>query len=307
MSFLARFENKISTVTMHGTLRRADGSEEVRSGPLRKKPQPAPMLPHVEPHDNNYPHQAALDDEDDNDDWYDATKTQHITPRPQSGRAADKPQVSPRKAKPQQPESPKKPAKKPPQPQEPEPTAASRNELKAATEGDQLAFSKKARPVAYEPCTLSEYRQEKQDKYYELGKLKPDLNAVELVEKRANMERIKEFSKNLRQINQATPKKVVTAPVEEKKVASTRDKALAFAKQKVPKPKVRKPVSPVKETSSRRGGGGSQMSPPPRDPVVHGRRNDYDDEEAESIQSELQLLQLKHKAARAQVEALMRD
>ncbi|CAK4398924.1 unnamed protein product [Aphanomyces euteiches] len=266
MSFLARFENKISTVTMHGTLRRADGTEEVRSGPLRKKPQPTPLI-----HDNN---------RDNNHDF----RQEELTPKREPVVVHESPRkpphVSPQKTKPVKAST----IDSPP---------VNRNELKAATEGDQLAFSKKARPVHYEPCTLTEYRQEKQDKYYELGKLKPDLNATELVEKRANQERIKQFSKNLRQINQTLPKKQKETVVEKEKAPSNREKALAFAKKKVPKPKVvtRKAVSPTKENAR------TSKRDQPEEPR---------DQELE-VQSELHQLQLKHRAARAQLEALMRE
>ncbi len=37
--------------------------------------------------------------------------------------------------------------------------------------------------------------------YFELGKLQPDLNSDDLLIKRANKERVKEFSSNLRKIN----------------------------------------------------------------------------------------------------------
>ena len=52
----------------------------------------------------------------------------------------------------------------------------------------QLFFSKKARPVNYEPCSLKAYKAEKPSTVWgkgkgELGKLQPDLENEELVAK----------------------------------------------------------------------------------------------------------------------------
>ncbi|EQC37619.1 hypothetical protein SDRG_05213 [Saprolegnia diclina VS20] len=288
MSFLERFGDKISTVTMHGTLKRSDGSEEVRSGPLRKKPQAPSALaprPSVGVSNNASLHEPYL-----------GTKPDVSKPNNIEGNEDDDTyepvDVAPSKRSPKPQASPPKRATKLAKAEKPSPTEL--NEQRAVTEHDQLAFSKKARPVQYEPCTLSEYKQEKHAGYYELGKLKPDLNADDLVEKRANKERIKEFSKNLRAINQTTLKKrdvVETAAPE--KTLSTRDKALAFAKDKVPKPKLvmKKAPSPKPVKNEHRA---SPRRTPPLEPNV-------------PIESELQQLQLKHRAARAQVEALMRD
>ncbi|OQR94925.1 hypothetical protein ACHHYP_00805 [Achlya hypogyna] len=268
MSFLERFGDKISTVTMHGTLKRSDGSEEVRSGPLRKKPQPPSALVPKAVASNNAVHEAKADGDSEEE-------TTHSPP----------PQASPvkKKSSPKKTKSTKAPER---------PTPVDLNEQRVVTEQDQLAFSKKARPVQFEPCTLSEYKQEKHTGYYELGKLKPDLNADDLVEKRANKERIKEFSKNLRAINQTLKKKEVVEVTPEKTL-STRDKALAFAKDKVPKPKVVAKKMP---------------SPTPK-PIKHVARQQAPPvvEATRTIESELQQLQMKHRAARAHIEALMRD
>ncbi|CAM9163746.1 unnamed protein product [Discosporangium mesarthrocarpum] len=76
------------------------------------------------------------------------------------------------------------------------------NEGLVKTESDLLLFSKKARPIEYTPCTLKEYRDRKFSGYMELGKLQPDLQTEELVAKRANAERFREFYRKLRKINQ---------------------------------------------------------------------------------------------------------
>jgi hypothetical protein len=68
-----------------------------------------------------------------------------------------------------------------------------------------------------------------------------DLNTTELVAKRANAERIKQFSKNLNDFNKVSIKHNITADEKEAnnqvKVQSKRDKARQFA-QNVPKPKI---------------------------------------------------------------------
>jgi hypothetical protein len=70
-----------------------------------------------------------------------------------------------------------------------------------------------------------------------------DLNTTELVAKRANAERIKQFSKNLNDFNRVSIKNNITADEKEQeansraKVLSKREKANQFA-QNVPKPKV---------------------------------------------------------------------
>ena len=48
---------------------------------------------------------------------------------------------------------------------------------------------------------LKEYRKINTREYVLLGKLHSDLNSDELVHKRANIERVKEFSRNLRFVN----------------------------------------------------------------------------------------------------------
>lgn len=72
------------------------------------------------------------------------------------------------------------------------------------------------------------------------------MNTDELKAKRANVERIKEFSKNLKQFN----KEMITQqppPPEPEKEPSKRDKALAFA-ENIPKPKVKKPAEEKSES-----------------------------------------------------------
>ncbi|CAM9945098.1 unnamed protein product [Ectocarpus fasciculatus] len=107
------------------------------------------------------------------------------------------------------------------------------------TPKDMLLFSKKARQVDYKPCTLKEYREAKPTGYVELGKLQPDLYTDELVAKRANAERIKEFSTNLRKINSDTAAARGDSDRRrrpKKKDQDSRTRALAFAR-KIPLPR----------------------------------------------------------------------
>jgi hypothetical protein len=78
-------------------------------------------------------------------------------------------------------------------------------------EADALCFSRKRREVDYTPKTLKDYKQlqrrtrgsksSKTGSYEMMGKLEPDLNTPELVEKRAKKKRLEAFSKNLRRFN----------------------------------------------------------------------------------------------------------
>jgi len=179
------------------------------------------------------------------------------------------------------------------------------NESRVATDQDQLAFSRKARPVQYEPCKLSQYKKEKPDGYYELGKLQPDLNTDELVEMRAKKERIKAFSQNLRAINKsAQTKKTVESKAEQtvnSKAKSTREKGLAFAKR-VPKPR-------LSQRSDSAEGDVSISSSRARPTHIPKSRNPNvvidDDSDDDELNAELQQLQQRHEASRAEVEALV--
>ena len=113
---------------------------------------------------------------------------------------------------------------------------------------EQLYFSKQPRDVDYKPYTLEQYKLIKPKEYVEISKMKPDLNSEELIAKRANAERIKEFSKNLRNFNsqmignqQKLPSGSESHEIDnaKKKILSARERALQFAKN-IPKPKVNK-------------------------------------------------------------------
>ena len=64
-----------------------------------------------------------------------------------------------------------------------------------------MHFGRRGRPTDYRPKTLSDYKANQPQEYVELGKLQPDLMDEELVAKRANQDRVKEFSQQLRKIN----------------------------------------------------------------------------------------------------------
>ena len=175
------------------------------------------------------------------------------------------------------------------------------------TNRDQLVFSKKARAVEYNPCTLGEYRRQKPKEYVELGKLQPDLNSDDLVAKRANAERVREFSKNLKSINMghmamkgATPAQEVAAQKENQAV-SKRERMREFARHRVPKPRARSPPPPddydeqigsARERHEAAAGYGD------------GTAVDGAGERGPSL---LEDLEMRHDAQRAQVEAIRRE
>ncbi|EGZ29025.1 hypothetical protein PHYSODRAFT_474275 [Phytophthora sojae] len=273
MSFLDRFQGKIATVTAQGHLKKADGSEEIRVGAPKRRSQPQQheKQPQQRPTGNNNMN-------------HDSNTSQTMLRQP------TKVQNAPTQNSPKECRSPRE-----------------INESRVITDQDQLAFSRKARPVQYEPCKLSQYKKEKPDGYYELGKLQPDLNTDELVEKRAKNERIKAFSQNLRVINKnAQAKKPTESGNEQKataKAKSTREKGLAFAKR-VPKPRLSQRSDSAEgdlPTASLGTARTQAQIPTARNPntVID---DDSDDDE---LSAELQQLQQRHEASRAEVEALV--
>lgn len=134
--------------------------------------------------------------------------------------------------------------------------------------------------------------------------MKPDLNTDELVAKRKNLDRIKEFSKQLRHFNQEVimqqPKK--PSAVEENdlniarsKLESNRQRALEFAKN-VPKPKV---AAQTEEREVRRGSSSA-------DGKRNAEKDLYMDEEAVK-EARLQELELKHAQNRAKMDAIRKS
>lgn len=121
-------------------------------------------------------------------------------------------------------------------------------EDKELSEKDQLYFSKQPRAVEYKPYTLGQYKQIKPKEYVEIEPhLKPDLTNDALLAKRANAERVKEFSKQLKEFNRSSlqeqrklpySSEAVGIEISKKKLESNRERALQFSKH-IPKPKAK--------------------------------------------------------------------
>mmetsp|Transcript_132389 Transcript_132389/g.300940 ORF Transcript_132389/g.300940 Transcript_132389/m.300940 type:complete len:594 (+) Transcript_132389:58-1839(+) len=137
---------------------------------------------------------------------------------------------------------------------------------------EQLYFSKQPRQVEWKPKTLDDYKQQNPSKYYQLGKLGPDLDDDELIMKKVKAEQVKYFSKQLREVNRqraaAAPKKegkdkpsVVAKAKQE--AADARQRRLEFAKQ-VPKPKPRPRLEPREDQRSE----GAELAGDPAEPEV---------------------------------------
>lgn len=173
-----------------------------------------------------------------------------------------------------------------------------RNEIMNAQRriDNPLAFSKKARTVKYTPCTVSEFKREHlNNQYYELGKLQPDLQDKDLVAKRDNQERIKAFSKNLRQINRQQQKSHQPRKnnlTKDTKELSKREKAKAFART-VPRPRV---VLTLKENGDEH----DQACGLPETRQHSPRSGDHQ-------ASKLDTLQLQHRTIQAEVDDIMKE
>eukprot|EP01041_Mallomonas_annulata_P002338 gene2342-4547_t len=162
-----------------------------------------------------------------------------------------------------------------------------------------VSFGRNPRPTAFRPYTLEDYQRIKPQSYVEMGKLKPDLNSEELVAKRANAQRIKEFSKNLKSFNEQSlqqqrrlppSSEAVSVTLTKKKEESSRGKALSFAKN-IPKPKIPKTNSSPSRTPSGREDEGSDSL----DAAVYEE------------QSKLLELQARHVDSKRQVEAIKKS
>jgi len=160
---------------------------------------------------------------------------------------------------------------------------------------DKLVYSREPRAITYKPNTKPLPRAE----YVEIQNLKPNLNSDELVAKRANVERIKEFAKNLHEYNRNTllQQRKLPASTEAREIVldkmkheSKRAKAIEFAKQ-IPKPKASesKSKSPAKRI----------------DDDEYLTANDEFGLGHQEL-SKIQSLQVKHEESRKQVEAIKR-
>ena len=132
------------------------------------------------------------------------------------------------------------------------------NERRVKTEKDHLHFSRKSRHTEYTPYTLKDYKSKEPKQYQELGRLPADLSREDLVKKREKNERVKEYARALRALNAPTSRQKMS-PVREveearkKKLAeakkkSARQKAIEFAKRRVPRPKVEKNYEEERKT-----------------------------------------------------------
>ncbi|KAL7687608.1 putative Jhy protein [Plasmopara halstedii] len=346
MSFLDRFRGKIATVTAQGHLKKADGSEEIRVGAPKRRPQRQvhKLLPDNNNDDRNV--HTKIRQPTNIQSWIDvgpvvSTKPAVSPPVDMKGSYIESPEESQWELTHSYPSQ---SAREAPcyeyddemtglpgrvsndvagsqLPTDVKGTKFQGRRLKNANmqstsqecrlqkesndtkaPNDQLAFSRKARPVQYEPCNLSQYRKEKPDGYFELGKLQPDLNTDELVEKRAKIERMKAFSQNRRTINKNTqanrPADASRAQVVVSKPASSREKGLAFAKC-VPKPRSSQKTDTELLTDKTDFSRNQFIKPKSAHAYTD---NDSDDDE---LDAELQLLQQRHKASRAEVKALV--
>ena len=121
-----------------------------------------------------------------------------------------------------------------------------------------------------------------------------DLNTEDLIAKRANVDRVKEFAKNLQQFNHEhlrTQKKLPPSnekfeiEIAQKKQESKRQKAIEFAKN-IPKPKANKSKDQEGANNDDEGGGQFQMG--------EGYEEDI----------KLQELEAKHVNSKKQIEAI---
>jgi hypothetical protein len=124
--------------------------------------------------------------------------------------------------------------------------AAEHREIKPK---DMLFYSKAPRGTSYKPCSINEYKMNhKPGRYVEIdSKLKPDLNSEELIAKRANAERVKEFSKNLKHYNMQNLRQQKKVPSGQEMSQIQQSKELVKSKRErmkeytrnIPKPKVK--------------------------------------------------------------------
>jgi len=116
---------------------------------------------------------------------------------------------------------------------------------------DQLFYSKKHRHVEFKPCTTSEYLKSKPNKYYELGKLPVDFENDDFKKKKAQVDRAKDYAKNISKLNGIALSNRKPYKAEPKRAMSAREKALQFAKS-VPRPRAKSSYSHNKNQSSTR-------------------------------------------------------
>ena len=175
-------------------------------------------------------------------------------------------------------------------------------ELAQASPNGQLYFSRASRAVNYRPKTLAEYKRVQPQEYVELGKLPADLNSEHLIAKRANQQRIKDFSRNLRAINQ----RVITqnrhkSRKEKPKMLSTRDKARMYA-ENIPKPQGFIKNTPLTRIGRKENSDFNGKN------HYEDNENDVDDENwGRGEMSQLDQLEMEHQSSRYNVDAIRRE
>ncbi len=177
-------------------------------------------------------------------------------------------------------------------------------ELANSSPNGQLYFSRQSRQVNFRPKTLAEYKRLQPNEYVELGKLPADLNSTELIAKRANKERVKDFSRNLRAINQRMIRKSRNRqPREKEKKLSVRQKARMYA-QNIPKPRGFNRDTPLSRMSRKEnindGYNGEEDD-------ENGLYNDINTYGVDNNMSQLDQLEMEHQNSRYDVDAIRRE
>eukprot|EP00201_Polytomella_parva_P016807 CAMPEP_0175070010 /NCGR_PEP_ID=MMETSP0052_2-20121109/18490_1 /TAXON_ID=51329 ORGANISM="Polytomella parva, Strain SAG 63-3" /NCGR_SAMPLE_ID=MMETSP0052_2 /ASSEMBLY_ACC=CAM_ASM_000194 /LENGTH=566 /DNA_ID=CAMNT_0016337103 /DNA_START=296 /DNA_END=1996 /DNA_ORIENTATION=+ len=172
---------------------------------------------------------------------------------------------------------------------------------------DALAYSRKPRPVEYQPYDMQDYIDKgyapgavasngssnskanagPRNGYWELGHLGPDLETEELQAKREKQERMKQLAKEIKDKNAAAVAAAASNPKPKQKVMepTARQKALEFAKN-VPKPEV-KPKKTVEAKTN------------------VSQKNVESETELERLEREHQEQQLAVEAIRAEMQRVM--
>lgn len=168
-----------------------------------------------------------------------------------------------------------------------------RNEEIAAKEPDKAFYFSRAprRVQEFKPYTLGQYKATQPTEYVEISNLPPDLSSEALQAKRANSQRVRQFSDQLRVANRelfakervAQRQRRLSAREKDRKLTG-RERALAFAKG-IPKPKPRRDAAPA-----------NSPGPAPAPALV-----------GEPSPSPLERLEAQHQAAQAEVDAIRRQ
>jgi hypothetical protein len=158
----------------------------------------------------------------------------------------------------------------------------------------QLLFSKKPREVAWQPKSLSEYREKVKPegaKLRKLGSLGADLDNEDLMMKKARAEKIRQFGACLRQVNAARERgKSTDKPRQEPTAAQLKQQRVQEFAKNVPKPKQKpRPRDPPTPSSVQEE---VEPEPPIQEEVTRLlSRHDEDRAAAARIRSQLALME----------------